>query len=59
MGRHGMRVLDVMRGKSGVGSRLSAEKPQQSRVCHSYHSLSHWSELAFSLSERLNSENRT
>jgi len=27
--------------------------------CHSYHSLSHWSELAFSLGERSRSENRT
>jgi len=55
----------VKRGKCGVVSRqrLSAEKPQQTllscRDCHSYHSLSDWSELAFPLSERLSSENRT
>ena len=30
-----------------------------SRECHRYHSLSDWSELAFSLSERSSSENRT
>ena len=56
---------DVKRGKCGVASRqrLSAEKPKQtllsSRDCHSYHSLSDWSELAFSLSGRSSSENRT
>ena len=56
---------DVKKGKCGVVSPqwLSAEKPQQtllsSRDYHSYHSLSDWSELAFSLSERSSSENRT
>ena len=30
-----------------------------SRECHRYHSLSDWSELAFLLSERSSSENRT
>ena len=56
---------DVKRGKSGVASRqrLSAEKLQQTplsiRDCHSYHLLSDWSELAFSLFERSSSENRT
>jgi len=30
-----------------------------SRDCHSYHSVADWSELAFSLSERSSSENRT
>ena len=55
----------VKRGKSGVASRqrLSAEKPQQtllsSKDCHSYHSLSDLSELAFWLPERSSSENRT
>jgi len=29
------------------------------RDCHSYHSLSDWSELAFSLSKRSSSENRS
>ena len=29
------------------------------RECHRYHLLSDWSELAFSLSERSSSENRT
>ena len=53
------------RGKSGVALRQgqSAEKPQQtllsSRDCHSYHSLSDLSELAFSLCERSSSEKRT
>ena len=56
---------DLKRGECGVAShqRLSAEKPQQtlltSRDSQSYHSLSDWSELAFSLSERSSSENRT
>ena len=50
--------------KCGVASsqRLSAEKLQQksvlSRDSHRYHLLSHWIELAFSLSERSSSENR-
>jgi len=30
-----------------------------SRDCHRYHSLSEWSKLAFSLSERSSCENRT
>jgi len=30
-----------------------------SRTCHRYHWLSDWSKLAFSLSERSSSENRT
>ena len=56
--------VNLERGKCGVASRqrLSAEKPQQtllsSRECHRYHSLSDWSELVFSLSERSSSENR-
>ena len=55
----------TVRENSGVASsqRLSAKKPQQtvqsSRDCHRYHSLSDWSELAFLLSERSSSENRT
>ena len=32
--------------------RLSAEKPPGTRDCYGYHSLSDWSELAFSLSQR-------
>jgi len=50
-----------MRGKRGVASRqhLSTEKPPHTRKCPSYYSLSHSSELAFSLSERSSSENRT
>ena len=39
--------------------RLSAEKPPGSRECYGYHSLSHWSKLAFSLIQRSCSENRT
>ena len=59
-GKPGMK-----RGKCGVVShqRISAEKAQQSllssRDCHSYYSLSDWGELAFLLSERSSSENRT
>ena len=57
--------MNLERGKCGVAScqRLSAEKSQQtllsSRECQGYHSLSDWGELAFSLSERSSSENRT
>jgi len=32
--------------------RLSAEKPPVTRECYGYHSLSDWSELAFSLIQR-------
>jgi len=39
--------------------RLSAEKPPGTRECYGYHSLSHWSALAFSLIQRSCSENRT
>jgi len=39
--------------------RLSAEKPPGTRESYAYHSLSHWSELAFPLIQRWCSENRT
>jgi len=39
--------------------RLSAEKPPGTRESYAYHSLSDWSELAFSLIQRWYSENRT
>jgi len=39
--------------------RLSAEKPPVTRESYAYHSLSDWSELAFSLIQRWCSENRT
>jgi len=39
--------------------RISAEKPPGPRECYGYHSLSDWSELAFSLVQRSFSENGT
>jgi len=39
--------------------RLSAEKALGTRECYGYHSLSHWSELAFSHIQTWCSENRT
>ena len=54
----------MKRGKCGVGRVASKTKCRETttmncaRDCHRYHSLSEWSELAFSLSERSSSENR-
>jgi len=39
--------------------RISAEKPPGPRESYGYHSLSDWSELAFSLIQRSSSENGT
>jgi len=50
-----MQVLCVvMKRVCRVASslRLSAKKPPGTRVCYGYHSLSDWSELAFSLPQR-------
>jgi len=41
------------------GLRISAEKPPGPRECYGYHSLSDWSQLAFSLIQRSCSENGT
>jgi len=59
----GVRMLSGEGKESGcVASKAKYRKTTttpSSRDCHSYHSLSDWSQLAFSLSEKSSSENKT
>jgi len=47
-----LRVVIMKRVRVASSLRLSAEKPPGTRECYGYHSLSDWSELAFSLIQR-------
>jgi len=47
-----LRVVIMKRVRVTSSLRLSAEKPPETRECYGYHSLSDWSELAFSLIQR-------
>jgi len=59
-----MRLSGEGKESSHVASKAKCQETTttpstSSRDCHRYHLLSDWSKLAFSLSERSSSENRT